>query len=127
RTLWLWLLAPLTAVSAQGSTNEALPAALDTILTPIHSAPDDPLGGAYGLWAGAFDYKVQFATNVVTFHPLRGAEAARPFAWQTESIHIGELELVGAGCSTAYSDYRYEIDYGGIVEAYDVLHEGLEQ
>jgi len=98
--------------------------------TPIHTQADDPDGGAYGTWAGGTDYKVSFHDGA-TFVPYLGADYPhnQPFRWTTTAVTIGgeslmtqpEPEPRQAG------DHRYEYDFGGVVETYDVRVDGLEQ
>jgi len=99
-------------------------------VVPIHTAPDDPIGGAYGIWAGGRDYKVSFHGRP-TFVPYLGASYPhnQELEWSTRSIKVGSATLVapGARAHRRQSDHRYEYDYGAVVETYDVLSHGLEQ
>lgn len=103
-------------------TNEALAAPL-----PIHSQPDDPVGGAYGFWTAGADFKASFADGF-TFYPWRpGAQTTLGLRWQTESVRRGTQELL-AGESAVHADaHRYEIVRGALREIYDVLPAGVEQ
>ncbi|MCA8952273.1 MAG: hypothetical protein KDE27_22370, partial [Planctomycetes bacterium] len=96
---------------------------------PIHSAEADPVGGAYGIWAAGSNYKTSFH-GAMTFVPFcgRGVDENRTLSWRTESVRVGEVELTsGIRGMRPVGDYRFEYDLGGVVEAYDVRAEGLEQ
>ena len=60
---------------------------LEDLRVPLHSAPADPLGGDYGLWAGGTGYKASFHDGFV-FYPVLGANAPRhlPLRWGTDSM-----------------------------------------
>ena len=94
---------------------------------PLHTAAAEG-GIAYGLWAAGNDYKASFDAGM-TFVPYLGADYPhnQPWSWRTTSARVGEQELVTAGSSLTHWDYRAEYDLGGVVEAYDVRDEGLEQ
>lgn len=96
----------------------------------IHTADADPVGGEYGIWAAGQDYKVSFHDGA-TYVPYLGRDYPhnQPFRWSTTSVTVGEHELVtrAAPRQRRMSATRYEYDHGGVVEAYDVLLEGLEQ
>ncbi len=111
-----------------GDPVEALPS---HFRVPIHEHEPDPTFGRYGIWAAAASYKVSFHDGM-TFYPVLGAEAPRnlPVAWQTTGVRFGEqdLPLGRVRESVAASDYRYEYRYAsGVVEAYDVRTDGVEQ
>lgn len=108
-----------------------LPRPDDAWLVPIHTAPDDPTGGAYGTWAAGPDYKVAFDDGF-TFYPVLGESYPenRPVRWRTHRIESGAQVLVDATTTArrVAHEWRYELHYpGGIVEAYDVRREGVEQ
>ena len=42
----------------------------DDLRIPLHSAPDDPVGGAYGLWAAGPTYKASFHDGFAFFRSL---------------------------------------------------------
>ncbi|MCA8950737.1 MAG: hypothetical protein KDE27_14640 [Planctomycetes bacterium] len=100
---------------------------LESSLVPIHTQEDDG-GVAYGTWAAGARYKVAFE-NGATFVPYLGRSypALRPFAWRTRSVRIGETEVAVGAPRFRHGDYRAEFDRGGVVEAYDVRADGLEQ
>ena len=99
-------------------------------VVPLHEAPDDPDGGAYGLWAAGRQYKASFHDDP-TFIPYLGADYPRnqPLQWRTETIVVGGTALVRAGdpVERFHTATRFELRYADVVEAYDVLEEGLEQ
>ncbi|MCA8951480.1 MAG: hypothetical protein KDE27_18375 [Planctomycetes bacterium] len=98
-------------------------------VTPIHTAPDDPVGGPYGTWATGADYKVAFHDGMV-FVPYLGRDypVTRTLSWRTEAARLGEVDLLGiAPPRHGHDDYRYEYRFGRLIEAYDVLLDGLEQ
>jgi hypothetical protein len=95
--------------------------------TPIHTMASDE-GHAYGIWAAGADYKASFHDGA-TFVPYLGKDYPRnqSLRWSTSSARIGELELRTHAPRLSHTDFRAEYDLGGIVEAYDVRDEGLEQ
>jgi hypothetical protein len=102
------------------------PAALRTLRTPIHTQPDDE-GHAYGIWAAGADYKVSFHGGM-RFVPYAGPVAVVPdVAWRTASVRVGPIELATQPPLLRTSSWRAEYDLGGVVEAYDVRAEGVEQ
>ena len=98
---------------------------------PIHTGAADG-GQAYGIWAAGKDYKVGFAAGV-QFVPYTGRSdrAAPAWRWRTASARVGDVELVadraGAAPRLTHGAWRAEYDLGGLVEAYDVRPEGVEQ
>ena len=99
-------------------------------VTDIHSLEADPEGGAYGIWAAGKDYKVSFHDGA-TFAPYLGGHYPhnQPFRWTTTSVTVGTEDLLTRQDRIAdrASDTRYEYDHGGVIEAYDVQLDGLEQ
>ena len=97
---------------------------------PIHTHPADPAGGEYGLWAAGPDYKVSFDDGF-TFYPVLGVSQPHnlPLRWRTERIAAGETILVDrdTAATAQHTDWRYELRYGEITEAYDVRADGVEQ
>ena len=93
--LWLVFTALLTVVPASAQTTADAVRLAEDLLVPIHTQPADEAGGPYGLWAAGPDYKVSFHDGFC-FYPLLGAAAPRhlPLHWRTESIFIGERELL---------------------------------
>jgi hypothetical protein len=104
-----------------------LEAAGQVACAPIHTQPDDE-GQPYGIWAAGRDYKASFAGGMA-FVPYLGASADAPVAWRwtTTSATVGEHQLVTMAPRLAHTAWRAEYDLGGLVEAYDVRPEGLEQ
>ncbi|HEX5053288.1 MAG TPA: hypothetical protein VFZ65_16045 [Planctomycetota bacterium] len=113
--------------SPQSQLSAPLSLALSAICTPVHSQPDAD-GPAYGIWAAGANYKVSFHDGM-TFVPYVGKGAtSHTLQWRTTSARVGELELVTATAPHfGSSQWRGEYDLGGIVEAYDVHAQGLEQ
>lgn len=104
---------------------EVLPA--NRPLTPIHTqAPD--MGVPYGLWCAGDRYKASFHDGM-HFVPYLGRDypIAQSFGWRTVSARVGQQELVTHAPKRATSQLRAEFALGGLVEAYDVRKEGLEQ
>ncbi|HEX5051957.1 MAG TPA: hypothetical protein VFZ65_09310, partial [Planctomycetota bacterium] len=118
-------------LSAQSSLSaQAAPRAFDvhSIRTPIHSLPDDE-GVPYGIWAAGDAYKVAFDGGM-RFVPYAGSDVqpAPTWSWRTVSARVGELELATAAAPRlTHGDWRAEYDLGGLIEAYDVRADGVEQ
>ncbi|MCA8952587.1 MAG: hypothetical protein KDE27_23950 [Planctomycetes bacterium] len=104
----------------------------DPVLQPAPRAAihtQEPDGGtSYGVWGGGARYKASFHDGA-TFVPYLGRDYPRnqSFTWRTLSASVGALELADGAPTLSYGDYRAEYDLGGVVEAYDVLDNGLEQ
>jgi hypothetical protein len=102
----------------------------ECLRVPIHTQPDDPAFGRYGLWAAGPDYKASFHDGFA-FYPCLGTDYPEnlPLVWRTESIVAGAEVLVtpATATSTRSSDWRHEIHYPGVMEAYDVRADGVEQ
>ncbi len=90
-------------------------------LIPLHAAD-----GA--LWAAGPNYKAGFDQGF-TFYPRRGADRPNaPFRLTTESITIGgEEHALATSRARLVHDHRCERTHDGIVEAYDVRADGVEQ
>ncbi|MCA8952078.1 MAG: hypothetical protein KDE27_21390 [Planctomycetes bacterium] len=119
--------ASLTAQDPGGPPAPA-PIPLDSGLTPIHTQADDS-GFAYGLWGAGQRYKASFHAGA-TFVPYLGRSypETQSLRWHTRSAKVGTAELVNAGApQPSLSEFRAEYDLGGIVEAWDIRAEGLEQ
>ncbi|MCU0862200.1 MAG: hypothetical protein MUC36_00285 [Planctomycetes bacterium] len=97
---------------------------------PVHTREVEPGQPAYGLWAAGHDYKASFHDGM-TFVPRLGRSYPhnQPFGWQTTSVRIGAHELLtpGEAPGCRWDDWRVEYEHGAVVEAYDVLADGLEQ
>ena len=97
---------------------------------PIHAAANDPDPDAKGLWAAGDSYKVRLDEGC-TFFPVLGPQAPRnmPLRWRTERVTVGGRECVDLDrpADRRFSDWRYELHRGDLIEAYDVLPEGVEQ
>ncbi len=97
---------------------------------PIHTSNPDPLFGPYGTWAAGNGYKVSFDGGM-RFIPMLGPDypELQSWSWHTTSVRAGETELLRPGERplTRRSDYRFEYRYTAVVEAYDVLDDGVEQ
>lgn len=96
-------------------------------LAPIHTASADG-GVEYGVWAAGPDYKISFHDGA-TFVPMLGKHYPhnQSLHWRTVSAKVGELELVQQDPLLTTDVMRAEYDLGAIVEAYDILGEGVEQ
>jgi hypothetical protein len=114
-----------SALSAQQA-----PSNLQVYPIPIHTAPADPVGGEYGIWAVGKDYKVSFHAGMA-FVPYLGAEYPRTqqLGWHTTAVGRGETLLVDERSESTrwHDDFRFEYRFAGMTEAYDVRREGLEQ
>ena len=134
RTHFTWTLALSLAGISQGfQAQEIEPAGLsaaDLWRTPIHTQAADPDGGDYGLWASGATYKASFDDGF-TFYPVLGERYPRnlPLRWRTTRIAAGKNDLVTSDSKAraTYTDWRYELEYQGVTEAYDVLEDGVEQ
>lgn len=121
--LGLSLLGGLLGAQAP-TTTPTLP--VDAFRVPLHDDADEP-GAA--LWASGDAYKVRLDGDL-TFHPLLGPSAPRslPLRWRTEAVSVGATVLPQlVRPRQSHVDWRCEIDHGGVVEAYDVRPEGVEQ
>jgi hypothetical protein len=121
----------LAAAAAQAPMSPVLPATalagpLQGVCAPIHSQPEDA-GQPYGQWAAGDGYKVGFADGLrfVPYHRSDGP--AVDWRWRTVSARAGEQELVTQAPRAALASLRAEYDLGGLVEAYDVRPDGVEQ
>lgn len=95
--------------------------------TAIHTAAADG-GIEYGIWASGAAYKVSFHDGATVVPYLgRGYERNQDWRWRTVSATVGETELCTQAPRLSYSAFRAEYDLGGIVEAWDVRDEGVEQ
>ena len=103
-------------LAAQTGPTLELPAVI-----PVHTAPDDPAGGAYGLWAAGRGYKVSFHDGL-SFHPACATRADQAFTWRTAAVRRGAADLAvpAAVPRLRWSDTRVELDHGAVVERYDV-------
>ncbi|MEZ6037173.1 MAG: hypothetical protein R3F29_06810 [Planctomycetota bacterium] len=96
-------------------------------LVPLHTAEAD--GGVdYGVWAAAGRYKASFHDGA-TLVPLLGPDQPHnlPVRWRTDSVRAGEHELVTRAPLLSWSGRHAQYDLGGVVEAYEVRTDGLEQ
>lgn len=96
---------------------------------PIHSAPADAEGIAYGLWASGSAFKASFHDGFA-FHPVVGASrASAPVQWRTLGVHRASEALAGIASVPApvHTDWRCEYRHARVTEAYDVRDEGVEQ
>jgi len=122
---------PVVFVSAFAATAlaQAVPSHALSGVTPIHTAPADPVGGAYGTWGAGDAYKASFHAGM-TFVPYLGRDypVTRSVTWQTESAVLGGTDLRGAAAARHSHDaMHYEYHFAGVVETYEVRAEGLEQ
>ena len=96
---------------------------------PIHAIPADGTHGDHGLWASGDDYKVSFHDGF-TFYPVLGKQAPEnlPLRWTTTAITIGGGAIADpARIERKHAEWRCEYRIGIVVEAYDVLPNGVEQ
>ena len=126
------VLAGLTSLlAAQGAADLDVPTdrtALPPAAVPIHTqAPDD--GVDYGLWAAGTTYKMSFHDGAVVVPYLgRDYPTNQSLRWRTLSATLGERELrTRAVPQLSHEEWRAEYDHGGIVEAWELLPDGVEQ
>ncbi len=103
---------------------------LGKFTVPLHSAPDDPIAGAYGMWGAGHDYKVSFHDGFRFFPRLgRDAPSNLPLAWRTEAVRFGSKPLFEGGDTRGGrdGDWRYQFRHPGVVEAYEIRADGVEQ
>ncbi len=101
----------------------------DAFRAPIHTRPSTAGSVAYGTWAAGDGYKASFHDGFV-FVPCLGASYPEnlPWRWRTAAITAGGQPLAGVDQpSHRHGEWRYEYDHGGVVEAYDVRPDGVEQ
>ncbi len=108
----------------------------DAFTVPIHPSSQKreevrPGGSCREHMASGPDYKLLFSGGSFGFYPLLGASHARnlPLRWTTVSIEQGT-----EGSVTIHHEpeirptpWRYEVIHGGVVEAYDLHADGVEQ
>lgn len=123
RTVSCLLLAAIGAPAVA----QAPSSALAITRTPIHAGPADE-GVPYGIWAAGAAYKASFHDGAC-FVPYLGRDYPRTqsLRWRTTSARLGDLELRTQEPVLTHSAFRAEYDLGGLVEAYDVREDGLEQ
>ncbi len=119
------LVAPLflaTAVAAQTESARSLDAFRQI---PIHSA----VGVSGEVWAAGATYKVRLDGRFEFFPALGSARPQNlPWAWHTESIRVGNDELLyGRPTERVANEARYEYARGGVVEVYELDRESVEQ
>jgi len=96
-------------------------------LVPVHTAEPDS-GYEYGVWGAGPGYKISFHDGA-TFVPMLGRDYPhnQPWSWSTTSARVGDRELVRSAAQLSYEGHRAEYALGGIVEAYDLRRDGVEQ
>ncbi len=115
------------AVSAQGLPQDPSTVVRPALRAPIHTQPDDPVGGRYGLWAAGSNYKVSFHDGFA-FHPyIPDAEITRAWRWHTTSVRAGTEELLSGDPVTWHDEQRAEYRSAQVTERYDVRDDGVEQ
>ncbi|MEZ5965626.1 MAG: hypothetical protein R3F56_17460 [Planctomycetota bacterium] len=124
--------------SASQAPMAGTPSIPQGLRVPIHESTSQAvaLGGAQPadrteLWSAGDTYKASFHDGFA-FVPYLGSDYphTQQFAWRTIAIEVGGQPLVaptGAAGHTS-AEYRYEYDLrNGVVEAYDVGSDGVEQ
>ncbi len=115
--------------AAAAAAQEAMPVVAGGVFpTRIHAVPGDVDGGA-GLWAAGATYKVSLHDGF-TFYPVLGPAHAHnlPLRWTDTAVRFGEQTVaIGRGEAPRVRGGRCEFDFGGVVEAYEVRAEGVEQ
>ncbi|MCA8941438.1 MAG: hypothetical protein KDB80_02665 [Planctomycetes bacterium] len=114
----------MSALTVATLASQSPPVRLDTLRVPIHT-----LGAIDGLMAAGRSYKIRFDGGL-QFFPVLGPDYAEnlPLRWRTVSVAVGDVGLVhGDPVQRQVGTMRFEYDFDGIVEAYDVLLDGVEQ
>jgi hypothetical protein len=96
---------------------------------PIHTQPSDERRSAYGTWAAGDAYKASFHDGFV-FVPVLGDGYPEnlPWRWRTLAVTAGGEPIADVSAPVhRHGEWRYEYDHGGVVEAYDVRPDGVEQ
>ncbi len=128
------LLAALSPAFAQepgsAAPRPSQPAVDGEWMLPLHTMADDPEGGRYGTWAAGPDYKAAFDDGF-TFYPVLGETYPDnlPLRWRTDTITVGGAVLVDGSAQARRNvdEWRYELRYGAVTEAYDIRRDGVEQ
>lgn len=129
------VVAVASAVTAQHAPSTSHAPAVRNALAPpaavpIHSPPDDGEAEPRGRWAAGAGYKVSFHDGFV-FYPQLSADYPEhlPLRWRTESITVGGKLLIDVHTPPVHvhGPWRYEYQWAGVTEAYDVRPEGVEQ
>lgn len=109
----------LTTASILAQSTSTQP--LTSGVVPFHGVEQE-------VWGATASYKVSLGGQMA-FIPYLGSDYPHNelFSWETESATLGGAELATHPASLAYSLRRAEYDLGGIVEAYDLRADGLEQ
>lgn len=117
---------PAVALATPDATPQTRPAGNDPLI-PIHTSTPDQ-GAEYGIWAAGPKYKVSFHDGA-TFVPLLGKSYPhnQPVTWRTNTVTVGYQELATQEPQLHYDELRAEYDLGGIIEAYDIRTDGVEQ
>jgi hypothetical protein len=104
-------------------------------LAPIHTQPDDPVGGAYGLWSAGPTWKASFHDGF-RFYAYAADLAEHPrLGWTTESLAVGGKQLALGEARTRWTPERHVTEFGtdasgsgvALREVYDVRIDGVEQ
>jgi hypothetical protein len=127
-------------LSAQSPLPEAQPPSVPTLtrmpLVPLHTHPDDPVFGPYGIRAGGPGYLASFSETEVEVTAILGPDAPDrcSITWRTERIEIGGIAIAGDNIASGapprgriVTPTRYEVQRGPVVEAWDVRADGTEQ
>lgn len=99
---------------------------------PLHSVQSAPGESASGdaWWAAGTTDKASFHDGFV-FYPALGADypESLPMRWTTEAITCGGRPVAELAPAPAHhrTAWRYEYRYPGVVEAYDLRADGVEQ
>lgn len=115
-------LAPAQGLAARAPTQFAAE------LIPVHTAPEDVVGGSYGTWAAGRDYKVSFDDGVAFWPYTQDARhAGLHWRWRTIAIATGEVTVAAAAPTRRLAPTRVEFDHGNVCEAWDVHPDHVEQ
>ncbi len=97
------------------------------LVVPLHTQASDQ-GVEYGIWGAGRGYKVSFHDGATVVPYLgRDAPTNQPWRWTTISATVGQLELCTRPPQLSHTAQRAEFALGGLVEAWDVRPDGVEQ
>jgi hypothetical protein len=122
-------LALLMSLSLSGLLAAQAPATTDAPI-PLEGAFRAPLhredGAGIALWGSHDAYKVRVDADGATFTPALGMQRPHnlPVHWRTTALGG---QPTGAATAVGHTDWRAELQHDGVVEAFDLRADGLEQ
>jgi hypothetical protein len=121
------LLLALAVASLPAQAVDARRLALDALRIPLHTAPADPTGGAYGLWTAGPNYKASFHDGFAFYPFIPGQERSRAVTWRDTRVRVGDAELPLGASREHTTAWRHELRHAAVIEVYDVRADGVEQ